>query len=348
MVITVSKQFRILFGVLSAVTVMFGSAMAGGITPTPYFTSFYDSLMTSTFNGRALPVGSVVSAFDPDGVQCGAFTVHTAGTYGFMPVYGDDPNSAADEGATNSQTISFKINGRPAAVTAGSASWTDQTLRTASLAATGNIAITGIEFPDDMLGGPGHTYTLRVGVRNDGDGLDLYGMHITMDAAESDPLGWRSFAPTAVTYANVSETAYVYFQIRVATFSAVTENKVNLEVFSELDPSKAVTGSFTISMSITDVEDPTDNLPGGFAVHQNYPNPFNPSTTISFTLPTRSTATLDVFDILGRTVESRNLGELTAGDHSLEFDASQLASGVYLYRVTTEHNTETRKMMLMK
>ena len=89
-------------------------------------------------------------------------------------------------------------------------------------------------------------------------------------------------------------------------------------------------------------------LPGGFTLYQNYPNPFNPTTTIAFSLPTRSRVELQVIDVLGRSVETRELGQLPAGDHQYEYDASNLASGVYFYRVITDTGNQTRKMVLVK
>ena len=72
---------------------------------------------------------------------------------------------------------------------------------------------------------------------------------------------------------------------------------------------------------------------GGFELHQNYPNPFNPSTTIRYTLPLRSHVTLTIFNTLGEKVGEIHNGEADAGNHEARFDAGDLASGVYLYRL---------------
>jgi hypothetical protein len=89
--------------------------------------------------------------------------------------------------------------------------------------------------------------------------------------------------------------------------------------------------------------------PGQFALYQNYPNPFNPTTTIQFDLASQSVVSLRVFDVLGREVSTLvNKQSLSAGVHMMSFDAANLASGVYFYRLETPKMTETRKMVVMK
>lgn len=94
------------------------------------------------------------------------------------------------------------------------------------------------------------------------------------------------------------------------------------------------------------VEDGTS--PNSFALNQNFPNPFNPSTKISFNLAQAGNVSLKVFDVLGREVATVVNGSLTAGQHNYTFDASNLTSGLYVYRLESAGLTATRKMMLMK
>ncbi|MER3524967.1 MAG: hypothetical protein C4326_13190 [Ignavibacteria bacterium] len=91
-------------------------------------------------------------------------------------------------------------------------------------------------------------------------------------------------------------------------------------------------------------------LPHQFELKQNDPNPFNPATTICFSLPHREYVTLKVFDLLGREVATLVDGELNPGVHSLVFDAKDLPSGVYFYRLTTTTSrlVGTKVMVLMK
>ncbi len=92
-------------------------------------------------------------------------------------------------------------------------------------------------------------------------------------------------------------------------------------------------------------------IPDRIALQQNYPNPFNPSTTITFSVPsegTRQTVSLYVFDALGRQVAALVNEPLGPGEYSVRFDAGDLASGVYLYRLTVGTTAVAKRMILMK
>jgi hypothetical protein len=90
------------------------------------------------------------------------------------------------------------------------------------------------------------------------------------------------------------------------------------------------------------------DLPREITLGQNYPNPFNPTTTISFTLPEATDMRLDVFNVLGQRVATLANGAYTAGTHTVQFDASRLSSGMYLYRLQAGSFSTQRTMMLVK
>jgi hypothetical protein len=83
-------------------------------------------------------------------------------------------------------------------------------------------------------------------------------------------------------------------------------------------------------------------------LHQNYPNPFNPSTTIRFSIPERQHVRLSVYDLLGREVATLVDEEKDAGWYSVMYDASRLASGVYLYRIQADSFVLTKRFILLK
>jgi hypothetical protein len=94
---------------------------------------------------------------------------------------------------------------------------------------------------------------------------------------------------------------------------------------------------------------PTSNgIPREYKLAQNYPNPFNPSTKISFALPKAGNVELKIYDILGREVTTLVNEFRIAGNYTVDFNASNLASGVYFYRIKSGDFIDTKKMVLMK
>ncbi|SMO72811.1 CHRD domain-containing protein [Gracilimonas mengyeensis] len=91
-----------------------------------------------------------------------------------------------------------------------------------------------------------------------------------------------------------------------------------------------------------------DSNPAEFGLEQNYPNPFNPTTEITFSLAEAGQATLTVYNMLGQEVSVITNQRLNAGQHTVNFDASNLSSGIYLYRLTAENQTISKKMTLIK
>lgn len=85
-----------------------------------------------------------------------------------------------------------------------------------------------------------------------------------------------------------------------------------------------------------------------FTLHQNYPNPFNPSTKISYQLPAKSFVQIKVYDMLGKEVAVLVNQELDAGSYTVDFDASSLSSGTYIYRLQAGEFNSTRKMVYLK
>jgi hypothetical protein len=129
-------------------------------------------------------------------------------------------------------------------------------------------------------------------------------------------------------------------------------------IFGVIDPENAIDEIHTTNnvgwnvlgktTSVGAEEEMLSEAPGAFHLHQNYPNPFNPATTIEFSIPVPGKVTLEVYNILGQRVATLVSGELQAGSHFYQWDASRLASGVYLYRLTTADYARSRAMVLVK
>ena len=89
-------------------------------------------------------------------------------------------------------------------------------------------------------------------------------------------------------------------------------------------------------------------IPDKYSLEQNYPNPFNPSTTIEFAVPKEVQVNLSIYDILGARVKELKNEVLKPGYYEVEFNASDLASGVYFYRIKAGDFIQTKKMILLK
>ncbi len=99
----------------------------------------------------------------------------------------------------------------------------------------------------------------------------------------------------------------------------------------------------------TGADDPSDSIvPELFELSQNYPNPFNGSTTISFSLSAASDVKLEIYDILGRSIDNISLPVQQPGYHSYTWQADDNPSGTYFYKLRAGDQTETRKMTYLK
>ncbi len=182
----------------------------------------------------------------------------------------------------------------------------------------------GSQLPNPSTGGAG-TYNFNISVTPKADGTQLVKFNLIKTGS----------------YGYAVELAYQ------------GPNKFNSIGFA-LDKGNSIT-----AMNITDVQIDTGTitgvnesdqtaLPTVYSLSQNYPNPFNPTTTIKFGLPKAGNVSLVVYDILGRKVAELVHGNLTAGYHTVNFNASNLASGVYLYRIEAGDFVSVKKLMLLK
>lgn len=106
----------------------------------------------------------------------------------------------------------------------------------------------------------------------------------------------------------------------------------------------------SLNLIVTDVTE-IPELPAAFVLSQNYPNPFNPTTTIKFQIPNlkpQAHVTLKVFDILGREVATLVNEVKNAGEHSVQFNAEGLSSGLYIYRIAANGLVSARKMVVLR
>jgi hypothetical protein len=105
-------------------------------------------------------------------------------------------------------------------------------------------------------------------------------------------------------------------------------------------------GTITASQvnSISYIDEPLSK----FILSQNYPNPFNPSTTINFSIPEASFASLKVFNSIGEEIETLVAKELSEGNYKYDWNAENFTSGIYFYELRTKGFVQTKKMLLVK
>ena len=138
-------------------------------------------------------------------------------------------------------------------------------------------------------------------------------------------------------------------RLRVKATGGVTPGSYIITVLGQ-GPNRTPVHQRTISLSVNPIglSSNQNEVPRDFYLYQNYPNPFNPATHIRFDVAKSGFVTLDVYDITGKRVSQIVNEELNAGKYNIDFNASELSSGIYFYRITAPDFTGIRKMILVK
>jgi hypothetical protein len=173
--------------------------------------------------------------------------------------------------------------------------------------------------------------TARFIWRSGGAGIDRYWFEIAIDPAFTFRVIDSSLTDTSTVRRQLNAGSTYYWRVRA-------RNLGGWGAFSEVR---------TFTVVATGV-DRADHLPTAFALEQNYPNPFNPSTRITVALPRESELRVEVYNAAGELVVVLLDGRMGAGYHTLTFDASRYASGVYFYRMTTPEHSAVKKMVLIR
>lgn len=134
-------------------------------------------------------------------------------------------------------------------------------------------------------------------------------------------------------------------QYRSLYFQAIAEDGAGRKdtfFYHIVNPSKPFNPPTGIENEITNI------TPEDFKLEQNYPNPFNPATTISYALPQAGFVTIKIYDMLGNEVQTLVNENKNSGSHSVTFDAGELTSGIYMYKLQAGNFVDTKKMLLIK
>ncbi|MCB0284094.1 MAG: T9SS type A sorting domain-containing protein, partial [Calditrichaeota bacterium] len=181
------------------------------------------------------------------------------------------------------------------------------------------------------------------------------------DAAYGDMTGYISVPPASytldITPGNDNNTIVASFN---ADLSGLAGQSATVLASGFLSPGNDQNGqSFgliavlasgdVVSLNpVTGLEQFGEAIPVKFDLKQNYPNPFNPETQIEFSIPANQKVALKVYDISGREVAELLNESLAAGAYSVPFNATNLSSGIYFYRLQTDNFVETKRMTLLK
>ena len=156
----------------------------------------------------------------------------------------------------------------------------------------------------------------------------------SLNEEDYTPQSWSDFIEALTSGVNAIEQNYTN---SISAADALGEAKDNLQA--------AIDGLVLIT---TDVDDIASKSPKVFLLNQNYPNPFNPTTQISYSIPQNGYISLKVYDLLGMEIATLFEGILLAGNYVVSFDGSEIASGIYLYRLKANNFIETKKLILLK
>lgn len=176
-------------------------------------------------------------------------------------------------------------------------------------------------------------FTVSWGGEDDASGIEHYTIYVSEDGG--DFTIWQNETnETSALFTGEDGKTYEFFSRSVDWVG----NAENLR--GEADTQTEIQLATTV--------EPTAGIPDHFELEQNYPNPFNPTTTIQYGLPESGNVTLEVYDMTGRRVATLVNENQRAGWHDITFDASNLASGMYIYRMQSGDFVNTRKLILVK
>ena len=160
----------------------------------------------------------------------------------------------------------------------------------------------------------------------------------------------ESGSPAGATFDDNWSTSDGSLPLTQDEIDALIAGRIYANFHTSTNPAGEIRGQVLYGGDVvTSVEPLEGDVPSGFALEQNYPNPFNPSTTISFRLPENGHVALTVYNLVGQEIATLLDGVREAGTYAVDFDARGLASGAYIYRLSTSIGAvQSRRMVLVK
>jgi len=182
------------------------------------------------------------------------------------------------------------------------------------------------------------------------DGLTATAINITSKLVPLDTFSIPNNIPTPPEYGDIQPGQTVtgnkrqYIRFNHGLDPGIDVN-FRIDIFSKNNLFWSDTFSVFVYSGLT-IED--ISLPSEFSLKQNYPNPFNPQTTIEFSIPKKEFVSLKIYNLLGQEVSTLVSDRLTSGEYKYTWDASDLASGIYVYKLKTYNFSSTKKLILLR
>lgn len=210
-----------------------------------------------------------------------------------------------------------------------------------SISSAVTLTITG---PTTLTAGATGNYTLTVASSSiSKSGVDIAASSGTLAANDAQLKLLSSDLTHSSTKSGTGSVTWKFLYTAPATTGSAT-------LYASGGTSKSAINKTTFAVTVTDATDVKESgaKVTEYRLLQNYPNPFNPSTKISYAIAKDEYVTLNVYNVAGKEVERLVNGQRSAGEYSVSFNASELPSGVYFYKLTAGSFTQIKKMVLTK
>ena len=353
-------------------------AFTQSVTITPQWMNVYGT--ADLLDGSPAAIGTLIQAYDPDNVLCGTWEVYSAGLFGYMAIYRDDPLTAVDEGMEEGDTIRFLVNSAESQTEDG-----DPVLWSM---ASDPLMVNLVRSGDESLVQasiricayqPDSLYTLSIEFSSLYDNqIFSADIQMTYNASVLQFLDASTEGTVASGWGNpvVNQTESGHLTMAMAGVQALQSTgplvlmtfrvigtlgdtcTVGWEqcILNEGTP-PAFTRNCTIEVGQSSSADPEISmLPDHYTLGQNTPNPFNPYTLIHFSIPENAglcPVKLEIFDIMSRRVKMLMNQKQKPGHYTVHWNGQNdqgmpMTSGVYFYRLQAGAFVQTRKMMFLK
>lgn len=211
----------------------------------------------------------------------------------------------------------------------------------------GSLDFVGIETVENQINASGMT-NFHINVYS--DDFTYFAVKL-VDFGPDGAFGGGDDTEHEIQFDDLPKGEWVTIDIPLSDFTGLTRKSNLAQYILVARPTGSATvyvdNMFFYDIEGTSIED-GNTLPQEMVLGQNYPNPFNPTTNIAYSIPQSSEVTLEVFNMQGQRISTLVSGYQSAGSHTVTFDASNLASGMYMYRLTSGGMVQVNKMTLIK